>query len=352
METKTFKIDKNDINRDLLREAADLLKEGGIVAFPTETVYGLGGSVFSPEAVAKIFEAKGRPADNPLIAHIYSLDQLEDLAEKIPLEARLLAEKFWPGPLTMVLKAKEGIPKIVTAGLDSIGIRMPADPVALAFLEEVDLPLAAPSANLSGRPSPTIGQHVLEDLAGKIEGILLSDQSLIGIESTVIDLTKKPALILRPGAISLEEIALYINVKYQEYDERERPLSPGNKYRHYAPKAKLFLVAGDQAEKKEKFSALIEEVNSGKKPRLGLFLSDQLFANLSEDRELLDHPLLSVKKAGSLTRPSEIIANLYKNLREYDQEELEEIYMEDIEEEIAGSAFRNRIEKASEGRRL
>lgn len=352
MKTKIFKIDKNKIENKLITEAANLLKDGGVVAFPTETVYGLGASAFSPVAIEKIFLAKGRPRDNPLIVHIHSMDQMDLLVEEIPNEAKILAKKFWPGPLTMILKAKKNIPKEVTAGLDTLGVRMPSDPLALAFLRECNIPVAAPSANISGRPSPTMGQHVLEDLTGKVDGIILSDQSAIGIESTVIDMTTNPAMILRPGSLSLEEIRQYIEAEEENTFSSEKPRSPGTKYRHYAPQGQLFLVEGSREEQAAKFKKILRGLAEGRiSGKHGFYVTQEFFCDFLEDEEA-HNPLLIVKIAGSLQEKQQIIADLYKNLREFDQEKVEFIYMEDIKEENIGRAFKNRVEKASGGRVL
>lgn len=352
METKIFKIDKNMIENRLIREAANLLKNGGVVAFPTETVYGLGASAFFPQAIEKIFLAKGRPRDNPLIVHIHSMDQMELLTDQIPLEAKILAEKFWPGPLTMILKAKKGIPQEVTAGLDTLGIRMPSDPVALAFLRECDLPVAAPSANISGRPSPTMGQHVLDDLYGKVEGIIISDQAAIGIESTVLDMTTSPALILRPGSLSLQEIKQYIDAEEEGLLSVDKPRSPGTKYRHYAPQGELFLVKGSREEQAAKFKKILSSFTEKKiETKVGFYVTEEFYRDFLKEEDLRD-TFLVIKIAGSLQEKKHIVADLYKNLREFDQEKTDIIYMEDINEEIIGPAFRNRVEKASGGRIL
>ncbi len=345
MKAKIFAIDKNNIDTNLLREAAAILKKGGLVAFPTETVYGLGGNALKEDIVAKIFTAKGRPGDNPLIVHIHSLEQLGLLTDEIPQEGKILADRFWPGPLTMIFKARKSIPSNVTGGLDSVGVRMPADPVALEFLKLAQVPVAAPSANISGRPSPTQGKHVVEDLSEKIDGIIISSDSIIGIESTVLDITVKPALILRPGSISLEEIKKYIDVEYDTLIPAERPRSPGTKYRHYAPQGFLYVIKGNFQEKLEKFQKISEKDSNEKSC---FFITQELFDQLNLSTKNLD----KVKIMGSILRPFEITANLYKNLREFDSKNIKNIYMEDIPEEISGKAYQNRVEKASAGKVL
>lgn len=347
MNTTIFEINKDNIDAKMIREAAALLKNGGLVAFPTETVYGLGGNAFSSETVEKIFLAKGRPGDNPLIVHIHSMGQLEILAENIPKEAIILAEKFWPGPLTMIFKAKKSIPLIVTGGMDTVGIRMPSDLVALELLKTADIPVAAPSANISGRPSPTKGEHVIEDLSGKIDGIIVSSQSVLGIESTVLDLTVTPALILRPGSVSLEEIKKYIPVEYDASFISEKPRSPGTKYRHYAPKCDLYIVKGSLDEKVKKIEKII--LSTAKEEgefQTGILITKEMYEKLV----FPDQGNVKIRISGSVKFPEKITADFYKNLREFDGENTKVIYMEDIPEEVSGRAYQNRSEKASGGK--
>lgn len=222
-----------------------------MVAFPTETVYGLGANALSDEAVNKIYEAKGRPSDNPLIVHISKMEDVDKYVEEIPEQAKKLMNAFWPGPLTVILKVKQGIlSNKVTAGLPTVGIRMPNHPVALALIEASGLPIAAPSANLSGKPSPTKFQHVYKDLNGKISGIVDGGETGVGVESTVIDCTEPIPVILRPGGTTREEIEGIIGsvgMDRQVKEEVEKPKSPGMKYTHYAPAAPMYLVDGSSA---------------------------------------------------------------------------------------------------------
>lgn len=204
METKIVEIKKDNLNKEVLNEAGRILRSGGLVAFPTETVYGLGGDALNPESARKIYEAKGRPSDNPLIVHICETQALEALAEDIPEPARLLAERFWPGPLTMILKKTRRVPEETTGGLDTVAVRMPSDPIALELIRQAGGFVAAPSANRSGRPSPTCAKYVIEDMNGRIEMILAGEDSTIGLESTIIDLTSSVPMILRPGFITGE----------------------------------------------------------------------------------------------------------------------------------------------------
>lgn len=230
--------------REQIPEAAALLKQGGTVIFPTETVYGLGARYDDEEALAKIFVAKGRPKDNPLILHIYKKAQLEQLVEQIPEEARILMERFWPGPLTLIFKKKKEISSTISGGLDTVAVRMPSDPLAQELLRAVDIPLAAPSANLSGKPSPTSEAH-LDEMMGRVDGLLLGGDCAVGLESTVLDMTRKPPLLLRPGKVSLEELEEVLGEVTLLREEGESYASPGLKYRHYAPRTPVVLLQGE-----------------------------------------------------------------------------------------------------------
>lgn len=221
--------------------ASKILKLGGLVAFPTETVYGLGADAFNPNAVQRVFEAKGRPADNPLIVHISNFNQLEELTDKITETGKLLTKAFWPGPLTIVVKSSPSVPKIVTGGLDTVAVRMPNHKVALRLIEILGRPIVGPSANISGRPSPTTAQHVHQDLNGRIDLILDAGRCDIGVESTVVDVTNQPPLILRFGGLTRERIEQLIGEVQTTEDEFFKKRSPGTRYRHYAPKAKVIL---------------------------------------------------------------------------------------------------------------
>lgn len=231
-----------------IERAAQFIRHGGLVAFPTETVYGLGADATNAGAVSRIFYAKGRPADNPLIVHISDPAQLEEVASKVPDRAYKLMEQFWPGPLSLVLPRSANIPETVSAGLDTVAVRMPSHRAALSFLEACAVPVAAPSANYSGRPSPTRAVHVLEDLAGRIEAVLDGGPCAVGVESTVLDLTRGKPVILRPGGITLEELTRSLGEKVNMAAmaiKEAPPLSPGMKYRHYRPRAALILITGE-----------------------------------------------------------------------------------------------------------
>lgn len=232
----------SQIFKGQVNKAAAILKEGGTVIFPTETVYGLGARYDDEAALDKIFLAKGRPRDNPLILHIYKREQLDELVKSVPPEAEKLIDKYWPGPLTLIFKKKEYISSIVSGGLDTVAVRMPSHPIALELLEEVDLPLAAPSANISGRPSPTSEEH-LEEMMGRVDGIILGGDTQVGLESTVLDLSRERPILLRPGRVSLEELEEILG-PVDLYKKEGDYASPGLKYKHYAPKTPLILLEG------------------------------------------------------------------------------------------------------------
>lgn len=250
METKIFKLLPNETNDPAIKEAADILRSGGLVGFPTETVYGLGGIATDSGAAEKIYKAKGRPSDNPLIIHICSPDEAEKYAYTNELYYKL-AKAFMPGPLTVILKKKDSIPKAVTGGLDTVAVRCPSNAIARALIKETGIAIAAPSANLSGSPSPTSGDHVISDLSGRIDAIIDGGECDIGLESTIVLLDGECATLLRPGAITADALSCICEkvsiapAVTEALSENERPLSPGMKYRHYAPKAPLVLLDGD-----------------------------------------------------------------------------------------------------------
>lgn len=250
--TMLIKVDPLKPSEDVLRKAADVIKEGGVVAFPTETVYGLGANCFNVAAVLKIFQIKKRPADNPLIVHIYDKGQLKDLIDQDYQKASKIMDIFWPGPVTLIFRKKLIVPKEVTGGLETVAVRMPSHPVAQKFLKLSGVPIAAPSANLSGKPSPTRVEHVIEDLYGLVDVIIDGGETPFGIESTIIDFSRERAILLRPGPATIEEIQKLIpNLEIPEFllkkvNEPVRPLSPGMTYRHYAPEKPLILVIDEK----------------------------------------------------------------------------------------------------------
>ena len=319
-----------------IKEAAKLLQEKEVVAFPTETVYGLGADATSDEAVAKIFAAKGRPGDNPLIVHIGELAQLDQVVSEISEKAKRLMEAFWPGALTIILPKQDGISQGVTAGLFTVGVRMPSHPVALELLKIVKLPIAAPSANVSGRPSPTAAKHVADDLQGKIAGILDGGDTEVGLESTVIDCSVEPPVILRPGGVTREQIEEQIgpvSVIEPRKDLDFAPKSPGMKYKHYAPKAPMAIVRGDTAFFQDVTRKAREE---GKK--VGLLVTEESAALYEADLILT---------CGTRRDPASIARNLYGILRKFDQHNIDIIYSESFSEAGLGEAIMNRLLKAA-----
>lgn len=341
MLTKNWTVDNTDpLKNDYpqLKEAAALLQQGDVVAFPTETVYGLGANALSDQAVLKIFEAKGRPGDNPLIVHIAKKNQLSDLVDNIPEVAGKLIQAFWPGPLTLVLKSRNGVSKYVTAGLDTIAVRMPDHPVALALMEVAGLPLAAPSANLSGKPSPTTAAHVEEDLSGKIAGLVDGGPTGVGLESTVVDCTMEIPVILRPGGVTKEQIEAVVG--QVEVDpaltlQDQAPKSPGMKYTHYAPVAPVFLVEGGLDFLKE--TALTAK-KDGKK--VGLLVTEETKPKMENVGDV-------VLTCGSRSDLSTVATSLYDALRAFNATDVDIILSETFPKTGVGAAIMNRLDKAA-----
>ncbi|HAA64145.1 MAG TPA: threonylcarbamoyl-AMP synthase, partial [Thermoanaerobacter sp.] len=270
--TKIIRVNKNNPEIELIDFAAKVIKEGGLVAFPTETVYGIGANSFNEEAIKKIFIAKGRPQDNPLIVHIAELEQIYDLVKEVPQKAKTLMKKFWPGPLTLIFKKSQKVPYVNTAGMDTVAIRMPSNTIAHLLIKRAEVPISAPSANVSGKPSPTDASHVIEDLYGKVDVIIDGGKCDVGVESTVLDLTEKVPVILRPGAVTLEMLREVIgNVEVdpsllKKPQEDLKPKSPGMKYKHYSPNAEVYIVTGDLEKVVKKIQELTEEqLKYGKK---------------------------------------------------------------------------------------
>lgn len=318
-------------------EAAAILREGGLVGIPTETVYGLGANGLNEEAVAHIFEAKGRPQDNPLILHIPSADHLERYCKEIPLTAYQLAEAYWPGPLTMILKRKPIVPDVVTAGLDTVGMRCPSHPVCHAILEAADVPVAAPSGNTSGRPSPTTAAHMWEDMDGKIDAIVDGGPCSVGVESTIIDLTETPARLLRPGGITLEQLeAVLGEVAVDPAVTRlmgagEKPKAPGMKYRHYAPKAPVTVVTGDPKKSAEYIAAHAA-------PGDGIICFDE-FAPLFGSHY--------VEQLGPAGDKGEQARHIFDALRFFDHTPVKSIWAQCPDATGIGLAISNRLNKAA-----
>ena len=342
METIIEKIDKNQIDETIIARAGAVLRGGGLVAFPTETVYGLGADALQEEAARKTYEAKGRPSDNPLIVHIADYDDLKKVAVNIPAETDILAAHFWPGPLTMIFEKSDAVPYGTTGGLDTVAVRMPSDPVARALIRAAGGFVSAPSANTSGRPSPTTAAHVAEDLSGKIEMILDGGEVEIGLESTILDMTVDPPMILRPGAITAEMFEKVIGeVSVDETllgDESEKaPKAPGMKYRHYAPKAPLIIVEGD----------LREEILAIRQLAYAAHRQGRKIGIIATNETVPFYKYGMVKNIGTRENEKTIARNLYRVLREFDEEEIETIYSESFALQGIGKAIMNRLEKAA-----
>lgn len=344
MNTKLWAVDKeNPIKHSYpqIKQAADLLEQGEVVAFPTETVYGLGANALSDQAVLKIFEAKGRPSDNPLIVHITKQEQLTGLVDNLTQTAHKLMDAFWPGPLTLVLPKKEGVSQYVTAGLDTLAVRMPDHPVARALMEVSGLPLAAPSANLSGKPSPTTAAHVAEDLTDKIAGIVDGGATGVGLESTVVDCTTEIPVILRPGGVTKEQLEgvvgkVDVDPALLTESSTSKPKSPGMKYTHYAPVAPVFLVEGSQQFLEE---TIIKAQNEGKK--VGFLATEETILKAAGIKGLTS---IACGTQADLTT---VAARLYDALRAFNSTDVDIIFSETFSKTGMGTAIMNRLEKAA-----
>jgi len=339
-QTKVWSVDKdvdNLKNYPQITQAGALLRENEVVAFPTETVYGLGGNAQSDQAIRKIYEAKGRPSDNPLIIHIASTQKLNEFVSSIPVKAKQLMESFWPGPLTIIFEKKPSqLSQLATAGLTTVAVRMPDHPVALALIEEAGVPIAAPSANSSGKPSPTKADHVLEDLSGKIAGVVDGGATGVGVESTVIDCTEEIPVILRPGGITreaLEQVIGEVRVDPALVDSKETPKSPGMKYRHYAPKSPLFLVDGNRTVLQQ---LVDKERSEGKKVGVLTTVENKGFYQADQ-----------VMMCGSRENLASVASALYDVLRMFDQSDVDIIFSEMFPSAGVGEAVMNRLMKAA-----
>ncbi|MDY3239963.1 MAG: L-threonylcarbamoyladenylate synthase [Anaerovoracaceae bacterium] len=323
-----------------IRAAAAIIRDGGLVAFPTETVYGLGADGMNGEAAAKIYEAKGRPSDNPMIVHISSKNDLKKLTDHITQDMKTLMDAFWPGPLTMVVPALPSVPRVTTGGLSTVAVRMPNHPVALALIEASGVPIAAPSANASGRPSPTTGMHVLDDLNGRIDAVIMGEPCRIGIESTVVDMTQDPPMILRPGKLTAEDLSRKLGKKVtldpallvrpdihrigdslMETDTEFHPKSPGMKYKHYAPKAEMIIFEGEAEKVRLAIAeAKLERAERGEK--VGIILYDD-------------------------SRPEEAAHDFFAQLRAFDKSGVDVIFAAALKEDGVGFAVMNRMFKSA-----
>lgn len=381
METRIFS--KKDIE-----EAAQILKAGGLVAFPTETVYGLGGNGLDKEAARKIYAAKGRPSDNPLILHVSKMEEVYPLVESVPEKAKRLMESFWPGPLTLILKKSKIVPLESTGGLDTVAIRCPDNALTLELIERAGLPVAGPSANLSGSPSPTEASHVYHDLSGRIEGILDDGAVGIGVESTILDMSTDRPTLLRPGAITLEDLTEVLGEKPEidptllgkKMEDGFIPKAPGMKYRHYAPKAEMVLFCSleeKESEEKESKKKELEDKTSEKKrsedrisegkeseykvsKRIAEYLEEEgkgfprekIAVFCAEEtkhfyQEIAEKEEIVLKVLGRRDEPLSMTHNLFRILRECDEEGIELILSEGYSEKGIGFALMNRMKKAA-----
>ena len=353
MKTKVIEIESPQKPRDEeLLEGARILREGGLVAFPTETVYGLGANALDEEAARKIYEAKGRPSDNPLIAHVSAMEEVYPLVSQVSEKAKKLMDAFWPGPMTLIFPKSDLVPYGTTGGLDTVAVRMPSAPVANRLIALAGVPVAAPSANTSGRPSPTTAQHVLQDMDGRIDMIIDGGPVGIGVESTIVDVSVETPTVLRPGAITmemLEEVLGEVQIDpaiLGPVSADLRPKAPGMKYKHYAPKADLTLVEPEDGDMEspdslermtEKVRQLAEE-KLAEGFRVGIICTD-------ESRQT--YPKGLVRSIGSRTRRETVAHNLYALLREFDDLKADYIFSESFPEDHLGQAIMNRLSKAA-----
>lgn len=350
MQTKVWHVDKNlDEHRTYpqIVEAARLIRQGEVVAFPTETVYGLGANAWSDQAVEKIFTAKGRPSDNPLIVHISDLSQLALVASEVPEQARRLMEVFWPGPLTLILPKQDQVAERVVAGLATVGVRMPDHPVARALIRAAGVPVAAPSANRSGRPSPTTAQHVLMDLDGRIAGVVDAGSAGVGVESTVLDVTVQPPMILRPGGITreqLQEVLGEVVVDPANEQKAERPRSPGMKYTHYAPQGEMWVVDGEPEPARARMLELLKSAAAAGL-KTGVLATRETAAWWREQPDA--EVVLACGSASDLPAAAQ---ELYACLRRFDEEQVAYIVAQAYPRSGLGAAIMNRLEKAAGGR--
>ncbi len=344
MQTILKKIDTDNFDNEELLEAGEILKNGGLVAFPTETVYGLGGDALNPDAAAKIYAAKGRPSDNPLIVHISDMEDIDKIADDVSEKAKKLAERFWPGPMTLIYKKKECVPASTTGGLNTVAVRMPEHKIARALIRQSGVFVAAPSANTSGRPSPTKAEHVMEDLCGKVDMVIDGGSVGIGLESTIVDVSGEIPVILRPGYITkkmLEEVVGEVVVDpaivSREMKKDIVAKAPGMKYRHYAPKGQMTIVEGDIEKVISYINEKVEELEKdGRK-----------IAVIATEETLSRYKCKIVRSIGARKSEGSIAAGLYDILREMDHLEAEYIYSESFADDSLGGAIMNRMIKAA-----
>lgn len=340
MKTLIKEIDINKPDQDLISLFANMLADGKTVIFPTETVYGLGANALDEDAATKIYQAKGRPSDNPLLVHVADKEDVYDLVENVDDRAKLLMDKFWPGPLTIVFKKKAIIPDRTSGGLDTVAIRMPSDQVARDLIRQAGVPIAAPSANISGRPSPTKPEHIIRDMDGRVDGILVGGPCDYGVESTIIDLSEDLAMVLRPGSITLEMLGevlgrVDLDPSLKNKDDNIRAKAPGMKYRHYSPQAQVYIVKADDLEGfAERVDSLCED-NAKKGLKIGVM-------TMNYDQHSYQAKVFDL--GGSYT---EVAKNLFDSLISLDRESIDIAYVPYFEERGIGVAIMNRLKKAA-----
>ena len=340
----TIKVNfENTVDQAYVEQGANFLRRGGVIAFPTETVYGLGADALNPEAVRKIFKAKGRPQDNPLIIHVAD-DDLSLYVEEIPENAKKLMARFWPGPLTLILKKTQRVPMETSGGLSSVGVRRPSNPIAIQLIKALGRPIAAPSANLSGKPSPTTFERCVEDLDGKVDMIMGDGSSIVGLESTIVDYSSYPPRLLRPGYVTLEDLLLVDEtIVYDEEKTKagqdEAPKAPGMKYRHYAPKAPMTVILGGVAQVMNEMDALILSASTGHK-KIGILAPKERESHYQTEN-------VTFISLGREHDAMEMGRNLFEGLRQFDDLGVDVIFAEGIKETGVGKAVMNRLKKAS-----
>ncbi|HET8720246.1 MAG TPA: L-threonylcarbamoyladenylate synthase [Candidatus Nitrosotenuis sp.] len=338
MKTKTMKINPKNPQKSKIKKAANLIREGKLVAFPTETVYGLGANALDSNAITKIFRAKGRPSDNPLIIHIYDKNDIYFLAKDVSKTAKKIIDKFWPGPLTIVLRKSELVPKIATGGLNTVAIRMPKNKIARELIKEAGVPIAAPSANIAGKPSPTLAEHVRKDLSGRIDLILDGGSAKIGIESTVIDLSAKKPVLLRPGGITVEQLKKIIHIDLHPILQGKKSKfisrSPGMKYRHYSPIAKIILIEGSKQKVDERISQLACMYGK-KRKRVGIMSTRKRFHDRTHMVEYIGN------------NPRQVASNLFKAFRKFDAKNIDIVLVGGMQRKGLGLGIMNRLGKAA-----
>ena len=339
MNTIISKIDINNIDKNEIKKQSKLLSEGKTVIFPTETVYGLGANALDEDAVKKIYEAKGRPSDNPLIVHIYDKEEVYNLAENINEKAKTIMDKFWPGPITIILNKKDIVPYRTSGGLETVAIRMPSHLIAREIIKEAGVPIAAPSANISGRPSPTKADHVYEEMNGRVSGIVLGGDCNFGLESTVLDVTTENPMILRPGSITKEDLEkvigeVSIDPSLEKKEDNKKAKAPGMKYTHYSPDADVYIVSGNIEDTISKINSLVVE-NNKKGLKTGVMC-------LEQNKNSYKGEVVSL---GSTLE--EVGSNLFDVLRQMDKMNIDIVYSEEFPRDGVGQAIMNRLLKSA-----